>query len=141
MRLKISGMFIAACVGLLVAACNKNREFVAKQQPPVQEERIVKFTLSADADFSDYRDSIFFTMRVEKIRPLIVMWESHLPPMELREIPVAANPFEYTKKIAATDTGVLRIGFRYTIKGVGQFWKYDSLGRNEKTKTVHLGFR
>jgi hypothetical protein len=132
-------LLIAASPILFFLGCKKTGDKTAP--PNLYPERTVIFKLSSEGDFSQSIDSIFFSMRIEKINPLVVTWDSALHPMQLRELPKTSNSFQYIKKIDPSDTGFRRFGFLYTIKNVGQYWKYDSIGKNELSKTIHLVFK
>lgn len=121
---------------LLFLSCKKK-----SQQPSPAKTIYLKFIVSSESDFSGLQDSIFISMRIEKTRPFTVLWESYLPPMQLSDLPKYSSRLEYTKVFSSTDTGLLRFGFRYTIKNVGEFWKYDSIGKTDLNKQIHLNFK
>ena len=120
----------------LIASCKKK-----SQQPNPNITRTLKFIVSTESDFTGLQDSIFISMRIEKTRPITVLWESNLPAMQLEDLPKYSERIEYIKEFSTTDTSLLRFGFRYTIKDVGQFWKYDSVGIKELNKQIHLNFK
>ena len=83
--------------------------------------RKVRFVLYTDKDFSSDNDSIFFKLSIRKARNQ-VLWDSMLAPMKIKDIPDLAHRLIVNKLVPGNDPSLLKVGFYYSIKNVGNSW-------------------
>ena len=103
-------------------------------------DRKIRFQLYTDQDLSNYNGNIYFTLFIEK--PInIGLWDSMLPPKKLKDIPDNTNKLVIEKTVPGKQHGLLRVGIRYTIEGVGNSDYLDSCNEGDKLKVVDFNFK
>jgi hypothetical protein len=101
--------------------------------------RKVQFVLYTDKDFSSNNQLITFKLSIEK-SPNIVLWDSLLPSMKIKDIPGPANKWVIEKIVPGNDPSLLKTGFYYSIENVGSSWFIDSFSVGESFKIVDFNF-
>ncbi|GHM99290.1 hypothetical protein WSM22_07800 [Cytophagales bacterium WSM2-2] len=99
--------------------------------------RVIKFELYTDQDFSNDLKNIIFEPSVSA--GSVVLWDSTFAPMPIKNVPKADHMISF--KVTTSNNADLRIGFRYTIPGVGNSWYYEQMLSGEKMKTVSFVFK
>ena len=98
--------------------------------------RKVRFELYTDQDFSSETDSIIFEPRIVGDT---VLWDSAFT-LHVKDIPAATDKIVFEKVVPNDDNSELKVGFRYTIIGVGISWYNQKLSPGEQFKTVSFNF-
>lgn len=121
-----------ACYFLLaIASCNKSKN-------ETLQDRTVQFQLYTDQDFSNEQNMISFKLTIEKW-PNIILWDSVLAPIRIKDIPSFANKFTVEKTVK-NERGQLKVGFYYTIAEVGTSWFLQPMESRESFKLVDFNF-
>ena len=102
--------------------------------------RKVRFVLYTDKDFSSDNDSIFFKLSIRKARNQ-VLWDSTLAPMKVKDIPDLAHRLIVNKLVPGNDPSLLKVGFYYSIKNVGNSWHVEPFNVGETFKVVDFNFQ
>ena len=102
--------------------------------------RKVRFVLYTDKDFSSDNDSIFFKLSIRKARNQ-VLWDSMLAPMKIKDIPDLAHRLIVNKLVPGNDPSLLKVGFYYSIKNVGNSWHVEPFNVGETFKVVDFNFQ
>ena len=102
--------------------------------------RKVRFVLYTDKDFSSDNDSIFFKLSIRKARNQ-VLWDSMLAPMKIKDIPDLAHRLIVNKLVPGNDPSLLKVGFYYLIKNVGNSWHVEPFNVGETFKVVDFNFQ
>ena len=118
----------------LLFSCNKLNE--PPQNPII--ERKVRFELYTTKDFSDSNDSITFSVFIKKDK--LVVWDSVLTPIRVKEIPKATNKIIILKKVPDNDASLLKVGFNYTIKNIGYSSYFDAFYPESNLKVLNYNF-
>ena len=101
--------------------------------------RTVRFVLYSDKDLSADQDDITFKLFIENSK-YETLWDSALAPIKIKDIPNSANKLVVEKRVPNDDNSLLRVGFRYSIGGVGNSRHYDSIYVGEAFKIVEFNF-
>jgi hypothetical protein len=101
--------------------------------------RTIKFILYTNKDFSTNNDSIKFSLTIRN-QEHTVAFDSALIAIKIKDIPGPANKWTFTKTIP-NDGTILTAGFNYAIKNVGYSWFLDTVGVNQKVKTIEYPFQ
>jgi hypothetical protein len=101
--------------------------------------RKVRFVLYTDQDFSSDNDSIFFRLSIQKSRNQ-TLWDSMLAPMTIKDIPDFEHRLIVNKLVPGNDTSLLKVGFYYSIKNVGNSWHVEPFNVGETFKVVKFNF-
>jgi hypothetical protein len=122
---------------LMATGCTKPKY----DMPPKSiTERKIRFQLYTDQDFSNNNGNINFTLFIEK--PINMgLWDTMLPPMKLKDIPGNTNKLVIEKTIPGNQNGLLRVGIRYTLDGVGNSDYLDSSYAGDTLKIVDYNFK
>jgi hypothetical protein len=128
---------ILIAISLLVLTSCKKEQSIPTQ--PV-EARTIHFALFTDQDFSTNNSNITFTLSIKNSSGQ-VLWDSAMAPMAIRNIPSPAHKITVDKPVPHDDGSLLKIGFYYTIEGVGSSWYLDSCRPDEKDKAFIYNFR
>jgi len=102
--------------------------------------RKVQFDLYTDKDYSNDTHNITFTLFMNKTTGE-TLWDSVLAPMEIKDIPDPAHKLIIERAVPGNDTSLLKVGFLYTIEGVGSSWYIDSSNSGETFKIVDYNFQ
>jgi hypothetical protein len=102
--------------------------------------RKVQFQLYTTKDFSDENDSIFFRISIIKPRNQI-LFDSMLAPMKLKDIPNRAHKLVIDELVPGNDPSLLKVGFYYTIKNVGNSSHTEPFNVGETFKVVDFNFQ
>ena len=102
--------------------------------------RKVRFVLYTDKDFSSDNDSIFFKLSIQKARNQ-VLWDSMLAPMKVKDIPNLAHKLIVNRLVPGNDPSLLKVGFYYSIKEVGNSWHVEAFNPGETLKVVDFNFQ
>ena len=131
--------FILIAMGLIFfTSCKK--EPVKNTLPTPVESRNIQFGLYTDQDFSTNNTNITFTLSIKNASGQ-TLWDSVFAPMAIRNIPAPAHKITVDKAVPKDDGSLLKIGFYYTIDGVGSSWYLDSCRPDQKNKAVIFNFR
>jgi hypothetical protein len=137
--MKILSALVAAVISMVFAtSCNKETDANEYQNQNTEVARKVRFQLYTDQNFSDDSHTISFRLFIQNSNSA-VLWDSLLPPMAIKDIPGAANKLVTEKTISADASSLLKVGFRYSIQGIGESWFIDTCGTN--FKLVDFNFR
>lgn len=128
-------LLIAICTLLL--ACKK------EDVQPVNNtiERKIQFELYTTKDFSNNNDSITFSLVIRKADTYRVLWYTVLTPMKIKEIPDFANKIIVNKVVPNKDTSLLKAGFEYTIKNIGNSQFSDTFNTGNNFKVISFNFQ
>ncbi|HTI61275.1 hypothetical protein [Mucilaginibacter sp.] len=124
-------IILAAAVCLIVS-CKKE-----KHAPAPVPTRTLKFILYTDKDFSDDDHNISFSLHISNGKS--APFDSTVAMFKIKDIPHKANQLVFEKRVPDDGT-TLTVGFVYTIEGIGVGWRLDTLGANQKSKTVEYPF-
>lgn len=119
---------------LLFCSCKKK-----DAQLPSNTERKVRFELYTTKDFSNSIDSITFAVFIKKGNQ--VLWDSVFKTMRINEIPNATNKIIINKKVPNNDETLLKVGFNYTIKNVGNSTYFDAFYPENNLKVLNYNFQ
>jgi hypothetical protein len=122
---------------LLLLACTK------EDVPSVNNtiERKVQFELYTNRDFSNNNDSITFSVVIRKVDTYQVLWYSVFTPMKIKQIPGFANKIIVNKVVPNNDTSLLKVGFEYTIKNIGNSQFSDTFNTGNNLKVISFNFQ
>jgi|SRR5215204_4291966 len=123
---------------MIVASCKKyNSDYTpASTKFP----RRVQFVLYSDKDLSNDNNTITITLSIEK-SVNDVLWDSVLPRMRIKDIPMLAESLVVEKYVPGNDPSLLKVGFHYTIENVGNSSHMDPLEPGETFKIVSFNFQ
>lgn len=129
-------LFVLAIV--IGASCKKNLpdHFPVYTSTP----RKVQFILYTDKDFSHENNIITFRLSIQKSTNQI-LWDSVLAPMQIKDIPSLAQKLVVEKYVPGNDPSLLKVGFYYSIEGVGISWNLHPFESGETFKTVDFNFQ
>ena len=102
--------------------------------------RKVQFVLYTDKDFSSDNHTITFKVSIKKSGNQ-VLWDSTLAPMKIKDIPNLAHKLVILKAVPGNDPSLLKVGFYYTIKDVGNSWYLNAFNVGETFKVVNFNFQ
>ena len=102
--------------------------------------RKVQFVLYTDKDFSSDNHTIIFKLTIQK-PPNQILWDSTLAPMKIKDIPNVAHKLIIVKAVPGNDPSLLKVGFYYTIKDVGNSWYLNAFNVGETFKVVNFNFQ
>ena len=107
--------------------------------PNPNPDRKIQYELFTESDdvAKDNHD-IIFSLFIEQANGRAI-WDSSLATMKIKDIPFLPNKLVAHKTIS--DTGLLRIGFRYVIVDIGTSGLVDTIHTNSTFKNVSLNFR
>jgi hypothetical protein len=135
--MKILSALAATIVTMIfTTSCKKQTDSNDYKKPEVA--RNVRFQLYTDQDFSIDHHTINFRVFIQNSNNA-VLWDSLLLPMEIKDIPGVANKLAMEKTVFADANSLLKVGFRYSITGIGESWFIDSSATN--FKLVDFNFR
>ena len=120
-------------IGLTITSCKK---YTSGTPYPVFDRKI-RFQLYTDQDFSGNTSVIRFSLYIRGTNGVLL--DSALAPMEIKDIPNAANKLVFEKAVGGTSD--LAAGFRYQIDNVGTSWYIDSCKAGTYYKVVDFNFR
>ncbi|MEO8885963.1 MAG: hypothetical protein ABI367_07860 [Mucilaginibacter sp.] len=101
--------------------------------------RTIKFILYTNKDFSTINDTINFSLTIRN-HEHTVAFDSALTSIRIKDIPGPSNKWTFTKTVP-NDGTILSAGFLYSIKNVGNSWFLDTVGVNQKMKTIEYPFQ
>ena len=132
-------LFLLLCfvtIVFTVTSCYKPHHYPLPNPNP---ERTIQYELFTEsADVSKDNHDIIFSLFIEKANGGPI-WDSSLATMKIKDIPFLPNKLVAQKIIS--DTGLLRIGFRYIIVDIGTSGLVDTIHANATFKNVSLNFR
>jgi hypothetical protein len=102
--------------------------------------RKVQFQLYTTQDFSDENDSIFFKISIIKPRNE-TLFDSMLAPMTIKDIPNRAHKLIIDEVVPGNDPSLLKVGFYYTIKNVGNSSHIEPFNAGKTFKVVDFNFQ
>ena len=102
--------------------------------------RKVQFVLYTDKDFSSDNHTITFKASIKKSGNQ-VLWDSTLAPMKIKDIPNVAHKLIVEKTVPGNDPSLLKVGFYYSIKDVGNSWYLNAFNVGETFKVVDFNFQ
>ena len=130
-RLSICG--VALLIVLTITSCKK---YTSGTPYPIFNRKI-RFQLYTDQNFSSNTSVIKFSLFIRGTNGILL--DSALAPMEIKDIPNAANKLVFEKAVAGNSD--LAAGFRYEIDNVGTSWYIDSCKAGTNYKVVDFNFR
>ena len=133
---KIKSLLCGAILMLGIASCKKytNGAVNAQNLPG-----IIRFNLFTTKDFSNNPGNISFSVFIEDSTR--TLWDSTLPPMQIKDIPDSANALVIEKVVPEHSTSLLKVGFRYIIENVGHSGYIDSSNAGQILKIVNFNFQ
>jgi hypothetical protein len=137
--MKILSLIAVLSILMLVTSCKKDNQSGSSNSSQ-NVERNIRFTLYTDKDFSNDDAHILFSVFIESSSNQPI-WDSALAPMKIKEIPAFANKIVVDKTITGYGNKLLKIGFRYTIDGVGSSSHYDAFSPAENFKEIEFNFQ
>lgn len=102
--------------------------------------RRVQFVLYSDKDLSNDNNTITFTLSIERSINDI-LWDSVLPPMQIKDIPKLAEALNVEKYVPGNDQSLVKVGFHYTIDNVGNSSHMDPFEPGETFKIESFNFQ
>lgn len=120
---------------LIFSACHKYPFDVNSEEEPKK----VQYQLYTDNDFGADTSIVTFSAIIRTTDNLI-LWDSVLAPMKLKDIPGPSNKIIFEKSIPQYRSP-LKVGFDYSIENVGHSHYIDSFGVSEKYKIVSFNFK
>ena len=102
--------------------------------------RKVQFVLYTDKDLSSDNHTIIFKLSIQK-PPNQILWDSTLAPMKIKDIPNVAHKLIVEKTVPGNDPSLLKVGFYYSIKDVGNSWYLNAFNVGETFKVVDFNFQ
>ncbi len=133
-RLPIFGI-LAILIG---TSCGKQANYQMPGNPATP--RKVEFSLYSDKDFSGNNNNIVFKVFIQQSANL-VLWDSTLAPMKIKDIPGMANKLVIQKLVPNNDGSLLKVGFSYAIENVGSSQYIEAFNANELFKSVVFNFQ
>lgn len=123
---------------LIGTSCKKQITYNASGSSKIL--RKVQFVLYTDKDFSSDNHTITFKVSIKKSGNQ-VLWDSTLAPMKIKDIPNLAHKLVIVKAVPGNDPSLLKVGFYYTIKDVGNSWYLNAFNVGETFKVVNFNFQ
>jgi len=102
--------------------------------------RKVQFVLYTDKDFSTDNHTITFKLSIKKSTNQI-LWDSTFAPMKIKDIPNPTHKISIVKAVPGNDPSLLKVGFYYSIKDVGNSWYLNAFNVGETFKVVDFNFQ
>ena len=127
---------ICGLVLILIFTITSCKKYTSGTPWPVLNRKI-RFQLYTDQDFSGNTSIIKFSLFIKDTNGTLL--DSALAPMEIKDIPNAANKLVFEKAVAGTSD--LAAGFRYEIVNVGSSWYVDTCKAGTNYKVVDFDFR
>ncbi len=127
-------ILMACILSLSISSCQKQN---IQTTPPGN--RTIKFILYTNKDFSTDNNIIDFSLTIRNQEHTIA-FDSALTSIRIKDIPKSSNKWVFTKTVP-NDGTILTAGFLYNIKNVGYSWHLDTVGVNQKTKTIEYPFQ
>src|SRR6476661_499781 len=132
--MRLINIVIACSIALLThAACNKNHV------DSVDGPRKVQYELYTDRNFAADTSIVTFTAFIRTTNN-VILWDSVLEPLQLKDIPGPGNKIMFERNIPWYPSP-LKVGFDYTIEKVGHAHYNDSVGVRDKFKVISFNFR
>ena len=132
----ISILFVSTI--LIGTSCKKQITYNASSSS--KNLRKVQFVLYTDKDFSSDNHTIIFKLTIQK-PPGQILWDSTLAPMKIKDIPNVAHKLIVEKTVPGNDPSLLKVGFYYSIKHVGNSWYFNAFNAGETFKVVDFNFQ
>jgi len=136
--MKILSLVSVLSLFIFASSCKKDNN---SQTDPNQDlARTVRFTLYTDKDFSNDDENIDFNVFIQtgSSQPI---WDSSFSTMKVKNIPSLLNKIVVEKTITGYGSSLLKVGFRYTLPGVGDSWYYDADSPGQAMKEVTFNFQ
>ncbi|HEV8285139.1 MAG TPA: hypothetical protein VGQ09_12565 [Chitinophagaceae bacterium] len=121
----------ALAIVTIMASCKKDY--------PSSSGRKFRFQLYTNQDFSDNTSLINFSVFIRTANRTI--FDSTLAPMQIKDIPDAANKLIFEKTVTGNDNVDLAAGFRYEIQDVGISWYIDTSKAGNPLKIIDFAFQ
>jgi hypothetical protein len=99
--------------------------------------RKIKFELFTEQDFSAEINTITFEASISAGKN--ILWDSTFAPMAIKDIPKIDRLISFEKIVK--DGSNLKVGFKYSIEGVGTSWYYEQMLSAEASKTLSFSFK
>lgn len=127
---------ILFCV-VLATSCSKQYSSSSGNYPPTS--RKIRFQLYTNQDFSNDNAVIHFSVFIKN--GSIVLFDSTLAAMQIKDIPDAAHKIVIEKLVAGYDNADLSAGFQYEIENVGFSWFIDTSKAGNPLKVIDYAFQ
>ena len=119
-------------------SCNKKRGDELPINPGVP--RKVQFILYTDKNDSSDNHLVVFKPTIENAAHQ-VLWDSALAPIAIKNIPDPDHKLFIEKEVPGNDPSLLKVGFYYSIEGVGNSWHLDSFNVGQTLKILEFNFQ
>jgi hypothetical protein len=131
---------LVSVLGVLIFASSCKKENNSQADASHDVARTVLFTLYTDKDFSNDNENIVFNVFIQtgSNQPI---WDSTFSAMKVKDIPSLVNKIVVEKTITGYGDKLLKVGFRYTLPGVGDSWFYDADSPGQTMKEVTFNFQ
>jgi hypothetical protein len=101
--------------------------------------RKIQFILYTDEDLSADNELVTFRLSIQRL-PNLVLWDSVLAPMPLKDIPSLAHKLVIERAVPGNDPSLLRVGFIYSIENTGNSSHMEYIQAGENFKIVDFNF-
>jgi hypothetical protein len=102
-------------------------------------DRKIRFQLYTDKDFSGETSTIKFSLFIRNTRT--TLFDSSFAPMQLKDIPDAANKIVVEKVVSGNGNADLAAGFHYEIENVGHSGYTDTSKAGNAFKVIDYSFQ
>jgi len=132
-------LFISAITLLIIVpeSCKKTYPSTTGEDPGI--DRNIRFQLYTDKDFSGETSVIKFSIFVRDAHT--TLFDSSLTPMQLKDIPGAANKIVIEKTVSGHGNRDLAAGFHYEIENVGHSGYTDTSKAGNALKVIDYAFQ
>lgn len=122
---------------MTIVSCKKQYPIANNVVP--DNPRKIRFQLYTNQDFSGNGSLINFSIFIKKADR--ILFDSALAPMQIKDIPDAAQKIVIDKVILGNENSDLAAGFRYEIQNVGISWYLDTSKAGNALKVIDYAFQ
>ncbi len=135
--MKILFISIVTLSIIIAESCKKTNPSTDGGDPRI--DRKIRFQLYTDKDFSSETSVIKFSIFVRDAHT--TLFDSSLAPMQLKDIPDAANKIVVEKVVSGHGNADLAAGFHYEIENVGHSGYTDTSKAGNALKVIDYAFQ
>jgi hypothetical protein len=135
--MKILFISVVTLLVIIPEACKKTYPSSDGEKPGI--DRKIRFQLYTDKDFSSETSVIKFSIFVRDAHTSL--FDSSLAPMQLKDIPNAANKIVIEKLVSGHGNTDLAAGFHYEIENVGHSGFTDTSNAGNALKVIDYSFQ
>jgi len=135
--MKILFVIVAVFLFVVPESCKKTYPSTDGGDPAI--ERTVRFQLYTDKDLSGETATIKVSIFIRNSHK--TLFDSSFAPMQIKDLPGAANKIVIEKTVSGNGDVDLAAGFNYEIENVGHSWYIDTSKAGNAFKVINYAFQ